>query len=264
MNIRLVSAQDTPLLETIAGEFISRYYGDQTTHIREWLDGGGHKLSFLCHDNNSAVGFVSLKKDPAQDYVKLCSLIVFPRYRGQGYHFKMLNWSLMHVQKWGYNRIIATVSEDKPDLMQFYIDNGFQLVKHLVGKYQPAKTEFVLAKTISPIKRFRMIKVHFDLMQNGAKTLECLPSYQYVKEIKPREIVQFYNEQCVSPAYVRIVDVRRYTCIKTMLQFEDYSKLLPDCLSIAHVAQRYNEYYPGDKIQRAGGVTVLELDLIYQ
>ena len=112
----------------------------------EWLTGEGYKRAFLGKDaHGQSQAFLSLKINPAKDYVKVSTFFVMPQVRGNGVGKALLMWMFSYVKEHtSSNSLKVTVSEDKPESLAFFQKHGFTVVDQVVGKYVEGKTEFIL------------------------------------------------------------------------------------------------------------------------
>jgi ASC-1-like (ASCH) protein/ribosomal protein S18 acetylase RimI-like enzyme len=262
MQVRKVNASDIQTLELIANEILAPLYGDQSKYLNQWLTGDSFKHAFLMFENNIPVGFVNLKRNPEKSYVKISTLLVLPAHQNKGYGPKLLDWALEHAVEWYYDCMVVTVSEEKPESLGFFLKNGFQIINSLPGKYKLNVTEFVLKKSVTPLKDLRMKSLYLNMISSGQKPLECRANHKHVLEIRAGEKVKLFNQSCDQSIIVRIIDLRRYSTIKRMLSLEDFNLLIPGFKNQDQVLREYRKFYPDEKIQRVGGVTVFQIEVI--
>lgn len=262
MQVRSVSNKDYHTLELIASEILAPLYGDQTKSLKEWLSGEGYKHAFLMFDEfGNPVGFLNLKRNPDKPYVKISTLLVLPAHQGKGYGPMLLDYAIKHAVEWYFDCIIVTVSEEKPESLGFFLKHGFQIINSLPGKYKAGVTEFVLQRNIKPMKDLRMKSLYLDLIEKGVKPLECRANHHHVLDIKTGDKVLLFNQHGNKSLVVRVVDLRRYSSIERMLKLENHQHLIPGFKSSEEVLREYRKFYPDEKIQRVGGVTVFEIRL---
>jgi ribosomal protein S18 acetylase RimI-like enzyme len=236
----LLHSQIYATLELIANEILAPLYGDQTKYLNQWLTGDGFKHAFLFFDEeNKPVGFLNLKRNPDKSYVKIATLLVLPAHQGKGYGSKLLDFAQKHAMEWYFECMVVTVSEEKPESLSFFLKNGFQIIDSLSGKYKPNTTEFVLKKSIEPLKDLRMKSLYLKMIQNGEKPLECRANHKHVLSIRAGEKIMLFNQQCDQSLVARIVDFRRYSNIQRMLELEDHNLLIPGFKSGAEVLREY-------------------------
>jgi ASC-1-like (ASCH) protein/ribosomal protein S18 acetylase RimI-like enzyme len=260
MQVRKVNAQDTLTLELIANEILAPLYGDQAKYLNQWLTGESFKHAFLMFDNGVPVGFLNLKRNPEKTYVKISTLLVLPAHQNKGYGPKLLDWALKHAVDWYYDCMVVTVSEEKPESLGFFLKNGFQIINFLHSKYKPNVTEFVLKKSVAPLKDLRMKSLYLNMILNGQKPLECRANHEHVLSIRAGEKIKLFNQNCDQSLIVRVVDLRRYSTIKRMLSLEDHNLLIPGFSNQDEVLREYRKFYPDEIIQRVGGVTVFQIE----
>lgn len=150
MDVQPVSQADLKDLEFIAFDVLQPLYGDQTKALSEWLTGKGYKRAFLGKDSHGqSQAFLSLKINPAKDYVKISTFFVMPQAQGNGVGKSLLLWMLSYVSDHTSSKYLkVTVSEDKPESLAFFQKHGFTVVDQVDGKYVEGKTEFILQKEL--------------------------------------------------------------------------------------------------------------------
>ncbi|NJS41734.1 hypothetical protein HC766_05345 [Candidatus Gracilibacteria bacterium] len=132
----------------------------------------------------------------------------------------------------------------------------------LQGKYKPGVSEFVLQKSVVPLKDLRMKSLYLNMIRDGIKPLECRANHAHVLSIKAGEKIKLFNQSCDHSLIVRIADLRRYSTISRMLELEDYNLLIPGFQTQNQVLREYRKFYSDEKIKRIGGVTVFEIEVI--
>lgn len=102
-----------------------------------------------------------------------------------------------------------------------------------------------------------LIKMKYlKLISSGIKTLEARAFYPSLKKIKVGDEMTFYCENI--KCNTKIIALRRYSNIKSMLENEDINKLLPN----HNFNQAYNVYkkiYPDYKV-REFGLLVIQVE----
>jgi ASC-1-like (ASCH) protein/N-acetylglutamate synthase-like GNAT family acetyltransferase len=263
MQVRNASQSDYSTLELIANEILAPLYGDQKMYLNQWLTGDGYKHAFLFFDNdNKPIGFLNLKRNPNKSYLKIAALLILPAHQSKGYGAILLDFAQKHAMEWYFECMIVTVSEEKPESLSFFLKNGFQIINSLPGKYKPNITEFVLKKSVEPLKDLRMKSLYLKMIQDGTKPLECRANHKHVLSIRAGEKICIFNQKCNQSILARIVDLRRYSTIARMLELEDYNLLIPGFKNSDEVLREYRKFYPDEKIQRTGGVTVFEIQVM--
>lgn len=102
-----------------------------------------------------------------------------------------------------------------------------------------------------------LIKMKYlNLIQNSKKTLEARAFYPSLKKIKVGDIITFYCEK--TKCKTKIIALRKYSSIKSMLENEEINKLLPNH-SFNEAYNVYKKIYPNFKV-REFGLLVIEVE----
>lgn len=260
MAIRAVETKDIVVLKKIATKILEPIYGDQTKAINEWLTGAGSKHAFVSihDDGKSLAGLLSLKANLNLTYLKISTLVVLPEYEKNGHGKEMIQWAEVFAKKYGYQRIIVTVSEVVEKSIKFFQKHGFDIVSEERGKYKKDVSEFIMQKEFF-IKDFRFKRKYFLMVQGGNKTLEARVDYPFIKKVKIGEIIQFFWEE--NSIRVIITAVRKYKNFKHMLDNEDVDQLTPGIKRV-DALKEYEKIYPEWKIKKYGGVRVFAFKII--
>ncbi len=148
MFIRPVSLADRGVLSKIATKILEPLYGDQSKALNEWLTSEGFKHAFVTIIDNHVTGLLSLKADPHKDFLKISTLVILPQYKGLGCGRSLLEKAMEFCQEAGYQKIIVTVSENKPESISFFANHGFVTVKKEFGKYIAGVHELIMLKEV--------------------------------------------------------------------------------------------------------------------
>ncbi len=148
MDIRRVAAEDYEILKDLAVNVLEPIYGDQSKSLREWFTGEGYKHAFVLDPGGMIAGFLSLKIDPKKSYLKISTLFIFEGHKRLGCGKKLLDKAIRVARDLGYSRLLVTVSDKKPEALNFFLRSGFSIIDKKPGKYKPDSTELILNMTI--------------------------------------------------------------------------------------------------------------------
>ncbi|MDD3399741.1 MAG: GNAT family N-acetyltransferase [Candidatus Pacebacteria bacterium] len=148
MSIRRVVVEDYGILKDLAVNVLEPLYGDQSKSLREWFTGDGYKHAFVLDSEHGIAGFLSLKINPNKPYLKISTLFVFDGHKRLGCGKKLLAKAVRVAKDLGYHRLVVTVSDKKPEAMDFFLHSGFSIIDKKPGKYRPDSTEFILDMAI--------------------------------------------------------------------------------------------------------------------
>ncbi len=145
MKIRRVCEDDRKVLRVIAFGILEPLYGDQSKALHEWISGEGFKYAFaLVSKNNEVAGFLSLKANPANLYLKISTLLIFDGHKKLGYGKKLLAKAIHVAEELGFKKIKVTVSDSKQESLNFFTHADFIIVDKKLGKYRQDATEIIL------------------------------------------------------------------------------------------------------------------------
>ena len=150
MEIRRVCEDgDYKALKLMAVCVLEPLYGDQSKALHEWFSGEGHKYAFVLASDREIAGFLSLKANPTNPYLKISTLLVFDGHKKLGYGKKLLAKAIRVAKELGFGRIKVTVSDSKPESLNFFISSGFVITGKNHGKYKADSTEITLEMEVS-------------------------------------------------------------------------------------------------------------------
>jgi len=144
MEIRRVVESDYSVLNVIAKGILEPLYGDQSKALREWFSGEGFKFAFVLASEKETVGFLSLKANPSKPYLKISTLLVFDGHKKLGYGKKLIAKAKKIASELGFKFIKVTVSDAKPESLDFFMGSGFKVVSKEPDKYKTGSTEIIL------------------------------------------------------------------------------------------------------------------------
>ena len=148
MQVMPVTQEHAEPLERIAGEILKPLYGDQSKAYNEWMTGAGYKHAFVIEVDGRVGGLLSMKANPVKDYLKVSTLLVLDPCQGRGCGQAMLQFAIDFAIEYGYESIVVTVSESKPESIAFFRKHGFVVIDEQCGKYIDGVTEFVMQKEL--------------------------------------------------------------------------------------------------------------------
>lgn len=106
------------------------------------------------------------------------------------------------------------------------------------------------------MKLLRIKRPYFNQIRDKEKTMEARVAYPDIKAIKAGQQIQF---ECGRDRLVKTVKaVRHHKSVIMMLNSESISKLVPG-MNQQEAEQVYNSIYPQEKVEKLGGMIVLEL-----
>lgn len=108
------------------------------------------------------------------------------------------------------------------------------------------------------MRNMRVKTRFFNLIKSGVKDLEVRVGYDSINRIKQGEQIAFATNG--NSLVVKVVEVRRYTTFKEMLNKESYKRIVPDSESSEDALTLLKSIYGPDKEKL--GVVVLELSLV--
>lgn len=148
--LRKVTSKDEVFLRKIADEYLVPIYGDQTKALNGWLTGKGYKSAFIIEAHGQMAGLLSLKRDPAKDYVKISTLLIVDEFQRNKLGKILLDKSIEFTREQRVDRLIVTVSETVPQSVVFFLKNDFQIIDKKFGKYKRGVTEFIMERGLEP------------------------------------------------------------------------------------------------------------------
>jgi len=102
----------------------------------------------------------------------------------------------------------------------------------------------------------RTKKTYLDAIKNGEKTLEIRVSYENIKNIQPGERIKFYSHADTVVTHVN--DIRKYPTFKSMLEYENPSRIIPKKYK-SEILKILQDIYP-PKLEELG-VIVLDIQV---
>ncbi len=263
MKVRLISLKDKALLTEVANELLVPLYGDQSRMIKSWYDSNSDKNAFVAVGNDDMPkGFLCLKNNPNKNYIKISTLMVFPLSRNMGIGSLLIRKAYEYANALGAEELSVTVSQERHDSLSFFLKNGFVIVKCLHGKYKKDVTEFVLVKKLIHTRDLRMKSKYLDQILSGKKSLECRVKHAHINKIELGDRVILFNQHAKKSVIIRINEIREYSSIQKMLEFEDFNQLIPGFMSSKQVSHEYQKFYDDEKVARLGGVRVFDFDIV--
>lgn len=114
-------------------EFITCFTADHTCTLYIWNDEKGNIIGFFAHEKF---------KDTASD--ELMIIVVRPKFQGQGYGKKMMEFYFNLLKK-GEKSILST-HEKNYGAIHFYGSLGYKMVKKLPNQYNDGQTRILFEK----------------------------------------------------------------------------------------------------------------------
>jgi ribosomal protein S18 acetylase RimI-like enzyme len=137
------------LLRKIADEILTPIYGNQDKAFREWQTGENFIQAFVAVNKIGEIGgFLAMKFPPDKPYLKIATLLVLNEHKGKGIASMLLNFVEKSAKQNNFDSILVTVSETKPESLQFFLKKGFVVIRQETGKYVPNVIENILSKRV--------------------------------------------------------------------------------------------------------------------
>lgn len=102
---------------------------------------------------------------------------------------------------------------------------------------------------------------YFTFLKNGQKTIEGRIRKGWYRFVKPGYHIVVYNEEETDSCETLVRDVRTYSSIKEMLEFEQFKKLLPDVETVEQGVEIYKRFYTEEQ-EKEFGVVAIEVKLV--
>jgi GNAT superfamily N-acetyltransferase len=137
------------VLRKIADEILAPIYGSQDKAFNEWYDLASNKRAFVpVKEGVIAGGLLSMKVVEGKSHLKIATLLVLEEYKGNGCATVMLDFAVQFAKPNGFSELLVTVSETKPQSIQFFTKNGFEMTETEVGKYTQGVAEHIFMRRL--------------------------------------------------------------------------------------------------------------------
>jgi len=147
MVIREVGQQDRGFLETMANKYLMPLYGDQSEAVESWMD--GRKTVFVSSDDEGLVGgFVALSDKPNRAYIKMSTLLIDEKFRGDGIGKGLLDKAIEYSCGTNNDQLLVTVNENVTSTINLLRGYDFEIVDRLKDKYITGQTELVFGRDL--------------------------------------------------------------------------------------------------------------------
>lgn len=146
--VRCVVPEDSGFLRYIVEGMIEPIYGEQPEMVGQWIRAERFKSAWLAFKGDYLVGFLCLKIDPEKDYLKISTLLVLSKFRRSKRATFLLQTAENFAKLYDKRGILVTVSEERPDALNFFKTNGFEIIAEEKGKYKENVIEFILKKRL--------------------------------------------------------------------------------------------------------------------
>lgn len=148
-KIERVAPEHANVLRKIADEILAPIYGSQEKAFQEWYDPASNKRAFVSTKEGLVVGgLLSMKVVEEKSYLKIATLLVLEECKSCGCAIAMLNFAIDFAKTNGFDELLVTVSETKPESISFFKKNGFQVVGKEIGKYTDGVAEFIFTRKL--------------------------------------------------------------------------------------------------------------------
>lgn len=150
-----------PFMETLAELFqktIMPLYGDQTVALTKIAKANDRHTYLLLNQKNEALGVLVFKRELSQEFksigveqaIELKTLFVVDadKNSGKGIGSQLFKKCLQYAREVGAKKIVVTVSQEKPESLQFFKRKGFEIIDSICGKYKKDKVEFILVMSL--------------------------------------------------------------------------------------------------------------------
>lgn len=144
-----VSPIHADVLRKIADEILAPIYGSQNKAFAEWFNPASNKRAFVpTREGVVAGGLLSMKVVEGKSHLKIATLLVLEENKGCRCATTMLEYAVKFAGSNGFSELLVTVSETKPESINFFKKNGFEMVRTEVGKYTQGVAEHIFVRRL--------------------------------------------------------------------------------------------------------------------
>lgn len=133
-------------------ELVEPAYGDQRLSIDK-IDRAEDRSALVAIAGNEMVGTLVYKNSLQSEHgvddafeIKTLGLFDADKNSGLGYATELMNIALEKAQELDARGVLVTVSESRPEVVEFFKKNDFSIQEILHDKYQPGVAEFVMMR----------------------------------------------------------------------------------------------------------------------
>lgn len=145
-------------VEKVFHSILDPLYGDQTKSLKKIAD-EKDRICELLYENGQPQGILVYKTDLVQEYallgiqdafeIKTLFVIEAAKNSGKGIGSTLLERILAAARNTSAKNVVVTVSESKPESLQFFLKKGFTVIHTSHGKYTPGVDEYLLLKSMA-------------------------------------------------------------------------------------------------------------------